>query len=312
MKKYILLTIILWSFFTTWAFASDVEIANDDINSDTNISTTDLPSDDWESVINDLINKYDLVIRNNILESDNEYNWVNYFTSKILTDNIVVPDEIKQSAKRIYFLVEEGVDRLYYAEDAMWKWGTWIDSVQREYNYKIVDYIEWKNEYVFNNKDLVKDFSDDDYRNVQITLMADFSDTQRQALSNPIYISIEDKKSTFATIKNNESEDWYYYSYFNSDNIEKYLENLANKLSRADYKKILEKAEKKVTSTNKTNEDKFNATLWLITMEWDFSKYINSYVEYVDNQSLFSGLWYAVKNQLQNIKAFDTIDAILK
>jgi hypothetical protein len=55
----------------------------------------------------DLSDENKLIIRNNKIESDYEYNNVNYYTSKIKAEDIVIPDDIKNKSNKIYFLVEE-------------------------------------------------------------------------------------------------------------------------------------------------------------------------------------------------------------
>jgi hypothetical protein len=70
------------------------------------------------SLKSELYEKYSVIIRNNNLESDYEYNNVNYFNSKMKSEDIVVPDEVKNNSTRVYFLVEEGA-RMMYFEDSM-------------------------------------------------------------------------------------------------------------------------------------------------------------------------------------------------
>lgn len=318
MKKIITWSLIGCVLFTSGVFASEAQLIKTESAVFTGggvaISEPTLYSTDQaiESPTNDLVKKYELIIRNNILESDYKYNGLNYYTSKVLSKDIVVPTEIKDEAKRIYFLVEEWVNMVFYAEDSMWKGGGWVEDVKTEYNYKIVDFTENQEEYIFNNEDLLKDFWKDEYRNVQITLMADFSDTQRIPLSNTAYISIGDKKSVLAQLKNEEDKDNIFYWYFNWDAVETYLKNLAAKMTRTNYKILLEKAESKVVSANKLNEDNMKIILNSIKQEKDLKNNVTKYGDYIENQNLFMIVWAAVKNQLQNIKAFDAIDSILK
>lgn len=317
MKKIITWSLIGCVLFTSGVFASEAQLVKTESAvftgggvavSEPTLYTT---GQAIESPTNDLVKKYELIIRNNILESDYKYNGVNYYTSKILSKDIVVPTEIKDEAKRIYFLVEEWVNNVFYAEDSMWKGGGWVEDVKKEYNYKIVDFTENKEEYIFNNEDLVKDFWKDEFRNVQITLMADFSDTQRIPLSNTVYISISDKKNVLAKLKNEEDKNDIFYWYFNSDQIETYLKNISSKISRTEYKKILEKLESNIKTKNKLNEDGMKKILDLITKESDFKNNVTKYGNYIEIQNLLITVWSSVKNQLQNIKAFDTIDSIL-
>ena len=62
-----------------------------------------------------LLQKYDTIIRNNKIVQDNDYNSKTYFTKKIKTEDLVIPAEIKEQAKKIYFLVEEG-NNVFYAK----------------------------------------------------------------------------------------------------------------------------------------------------------------------------------------------------
>ena len=91
-----------------------------------------------------------------------------------------------------------------------------------------------------------------------------------------------------------------------------YLEKFSEKLTRSKYKNLLTKIDWKITSTNKKNEENFKNILKSITKESDFSKNIDNYSLYVDTSNLFRNLSSAVKNQLQNIRAYETIDSLIK
>jgi hypothetical protein len=77
-----------------------------------------------------------------------------------------------------------------------------VDPVTKEYNYRVVNYVEGKTEYTFNSSDLVKDFSKDQFKNVTITLVAEISDTEKINLSNSAYVNISDKSNVLETLKN--------------------------------------------------------------------------------------------------------------
>jgi hypothetical protein len=49
-----------------------------------------------------------------------------------------------------------------------------------------------------------------------------------------------------------------------------------------------------------------------IYSDWDFNKYTNEYKSYSETKKLLSNLARAIKNQIQNIRAFDAIDAIFR
>ena len=312
MKKIIAWSLIGCVLLSSWAFASDIKttkIAPALYNS-IELEPT-LYSGIEDTSVRDLIKKHELVIRNNNLESDYEYNSSHYYTSKMKAEDIIVPSEIINKAKKVYFLVEEWQNRMFFAEDAMLKWSADIATVKKEYNYKIVDFKSWKDEYIFNNKDLIKDFSDDKYTSVQITLIAEFSDTEKVPLSNTTYISINDKKGVLNQL-NSETKEYSYFGYYNSNDLEEYLENISSKMKRSEYKKILQKADKKIKSSVEKNEKNMDETLSSIKKESDFKKHIETYRVYNETQRLLRSLWTATTNQLQNIRAFDAIDAILK
>jgi hypothetical protein len=62
--------------------------------------------------------------------------------------------------------------------------------VTKEYNYRVVNFVEGKTEYTFNSADLVKDFSKDQFKNVTISLVAELSDNQKINLANAAYVNI--------------------------------------------------------------------------------------------------------------------------
>jgi hypothetical protein len=111
-----------------------------------------------ENPIKDIIREHEVIIRNNIIKSDYKYNNSHYYTSKITTEKIVIPEDIKEKAEKIYFLVEQGNNRVYYAKDSMEMSDESIAEVNDEYNYKIVEFKEGQSEYTFNNEDLVEEF----------------------------------------------------------------------------------------------------------------------------------------------------------
>jgi hypothetical protein len=111
-----------------------------------------------ENPVKDIIREHEVIIRNNIIKTDYQYNNSHYYTSKITTENIVIPTKIKEKAEKIYFLVEQGNNRIYYAKDSMEMSDESIEEVNDQYNYKIVNFTEGKKEYTFNNEDLVKEF----------------------------------------------------------------------------------------------------------------------------------------------------------
>ena len=53
-------------------------------------------------------------------------------------------------------------------------------------------------------------------------------------------------------------------------------------------------------------------TINSIKQESDFKKHSDTYFIYSETSNLLNSLSNAIKNQLQNIRAFDAIDAIFK
>ncbi len=301
MKKIILTSlasalIVVPSISFAWADYMEIMPISNDIT--TSVEKTDLSDE----------NK--LIIRNNKIESDYEYNNINYYTSKIKAENIVIPEDIKNESNKIYFLVEEW-SRIFYMEDSMlsWKWGS--SEVKDVYNYKIVDFTESKDEYLFQNKDLVKNFWDDDYVWVSITLMADMKDATKMVLSNPVYIDINNKRWTLSNLLSKNNPDRY-YGYYNTSKLEDYLLEFWDKLSREQYKKILNKADSRIKSSIEKNNDTMETLLNSINKESDFEKNLDKYQALTETTQLLNSLNSAVKNQIQSIRAYDIIDALLK
>lgn len=304
MKKIILATLAWSVLFANWVFA-DEKIA---------LTTEGAPQYYVDSISENgqLIMNNDIIIRNNYIEPDNEYNNVNYFTSKIKTENIVIPKDIKDKAKKIYFLVEEGNNPIFYKEMISADSGGAIGTVKTEYNYKIVDFNENLKEYTFKNADLVKDFTKDEFKSVTITLMAEFSNGEKLAISNPAYVYISNKEEVLNQLLMKKNPDNYYYSYYNSENLENYLKKISELKTRSVYKATLIKADKTIVTLTKQNNETIKTLLSNLKVEADFAKNLDKYEVYNETRSLLQGLSIAVKNQLQNIKAFDAIDSILK
>jgi len=311
MKKIILATIAWSVLFTNWVFA-DEKISDEMEYMDIMPITTSYYPIDTISENEQLIMNNDIIIRNNYLEADYEYNNVNYYTSKIKAENIVVPKDIKEKAKKIYFLVEEWSNQMYYKDTMVSEAANTIESVKTEYNYKIVNFKENQKEYVFKNADLVKDFTKDEFKSVTITLMAEFSDDEKLAISNPAYVYISNKEEVLSQLLMKENSDNFYYNYYNPTNLETYLEKIAEKKTRAEYKTMLVKSDKKLTTLSKQNNDWIKKLITSLKTEWDFAKNISKYETYNETRNLLQDLTVAVKNQLQNVKAFDAIDSILK
>lgn len=258
------------------------------------------------------IDNSDIIIRNNNLQSDYKYNGTHYYTTKLASKDIVIPEDIKKDAKKIYFLVEEGQSRVYYSKGFALEDSIEIDEVKKEYNYKIVEYKAGQKEYIFDNQDLLKEFGEDKYQNVQITLMAEMKDGKKVALSNTAYVSINDKKSVLDQLKRDDKDNGFYFGYYNRDDLEVYLEKIALKMTRSEYKAMLQKADRKIKASAKKNEANMKTIIDSINKEADFVGYVDDYRVYTETNALLSGLGNAVNNQIQNIRAFDAIDAILK
>lgn len=311
MKKIILATLAWSVLFANWVFADEKISENMETMDIMPITTSYYPIDNI-SENEQLIMNNDIIIRNNYLEADYEYNNVNYYTSKIKAENIVVPKDIKEKAKKIYFLVEEGNNPIFYKDMVTSEAGNAIETVKTEYNYKIVDFKENSKEYTFKNADLVKDFTKDEFKSVTITLMAEFSDNEKLAISNPAYVYISNKEEVLNQLLMKKNPDNYYYSFYNSTNLETYLEKLAEKKTRVEYKAILSKADKKIVALSKQNNEGIKTLLASLKTEWDFAKNVSKYETFNETRTLLQWLTVAVKNQLQNVKAFDAIDSILK
>jgi hypothetical protein len=83
-------------------------------------------------------------------------------------------------------------------------------------------------------------------------------------------------------------------------------------MTRTEYKKLLSKADTRIDSAVTKNNKVLEDVLKSIKKDSDFIKYTPKYKNYSETRTLLSNLGSAVKNQLQNVRAFDAIDAILK
>lgn len=309
MKKTIMTTLVASSLLLAWNTYADSEMMTtttlvDPIPAVTNIVETG-------STTSELTEKYDLIIRNNNILSDDEFNNKTYYTKKITTENLIVPEEISKTAKRIYFLVEEWYSRIFYNKEM---WGMDRDeaaNVKQEYNYKTVDFTAWKKEYIFNTADLVKDFSKGEYKSVTITLVAEFSDTEKLYLSNMAYINVADKASILDNLKYSKDPTWSsYYGYFSPESLWDYLDKLWEKMTREEYKKTLIKVQTKLKTLVTKNEASKKVLLDSIKKESDFEANLDKYTLYTETNNLLMNVSSATINQLQKLRSYDLIDSV--
>jgi len=303
MKKIIASSIIASALIAVPTFANEAKMEIMPISSPISVTS--------EIIEDTAVNKYETIIRNNTIQADGEYNNSHYYTTKIKTEDIVIPEELKDSAEKFYFLVEQGAQRYYFGAMKAESDAMEISEVSDEYNYKIVDFDDSKTEYIFNNEDLVKDFDEDTNKNVSITLMAELEDGKQISLSNAAYIYIASKENTLSNLVSQENESSY-YGYYNSSELENYLETMSEKMERSEYKTMLSKADSKISRALRENTKNKDDFIEDISKESDFKYNVEKYKTYSEVNKLMNSLNSAVKNQLQNIRAFDAIDAILK
>lgn len=87
---------------------------------------------------------------------------------------------------------------------------------------------------------------------------------------------------------------------------------MSEKLSRADYKKVLTNAQNKLKSLIKQNETIKNNILNSITKESDLSLNLDKYSNYQDTSSLLNSVFVATNNQIQKVKSYEIIDNVFK
>lgn len=254
--------------------------------------------------------KDDIILRNNRLEADYEYNDTHYFTKKILSGKISIPEEVQKNAKSYYFLVEEGYPMIYYKSSLDAAASEDISYATDVYNYKTIAYTPNKDEYVFDSKSLVKDFSKDEYKNVTITLIAELNDGKKQPLSYPVYIYLQDKQGVLTNMYYQEVGYDYYYGYLDPNTLGEYLETKFKTLSRSDYKKVLEKASSNLKTLTKKNDANQKEIMKKITKESDFDSVLPEYTTYMELNELLSQVGPAINNQLQKIRSYDMLDQI--
>jgi hypothetical protein len=148
---------------------------------------------------------------------------------------------------------------------------------------------------------------------VNITLIAEFNKEEKIEISNSVYLNIGNKENTLQNVYNtSKDKENSYFGYYNSNDLEIYLEEISQNMTRLDYKKLLSKANGRIDSAITKNDKALDDILKSIKKDSDFSKYTLKYKNYSETKTLLSNLGSAVKNQLQNVRAFDAIDAILK
>jgi phage-related protein len=83
-------------------------------------------------------------------------------------------------------------------------------------------------------------------------------------------------------------------------------------MERKKYKSMLTKAESRIKSALKSNNSSMDDLLDSVNYQSDFEKKLNKFQTHSETDQLLNILISAVKNQLQNIRAFDAIDTILR
>ena len=307
MKKTIFISLVASSLLLAWNTYADSVITTTTLAVPTTSITT---ATETGAVSTDLSLKYDLIIRNNNILSNEEYNNKTYYTKKLTTQDLVIPEEITKKAKRIYFLVEEGNSRIFYNKEMLGA-ADQTTNVNKEYNYKTVDFTPWKTEYTFNTTDLVKDLSKGEFKSVTITLIAEFSDTDKLYLSNTAYINIADKQSILETLKYaKDPSGTSYYGYYDPTSLWTYLEKLGEKMTRTQYKTTLTKIQTKLKTLITKNEDSKKALLKSITKETDFEANLDKYTLNTETNNLLTSVASATLNQIQKLRSYDLIDSV--
>jgi len=302
MKKVIAFTLASTTLFATHTFA-DATVKIMPISAPISIEEISTALSD------SLSQKYEVIIRNNKIIADDEYNNVHYFTKKIKTVDLVIPEEVTTKAKKIYFLVEEG-SPIYYAKAVAMEADMTIDPVEKEYNYKVVSFTPGKIEYTFQSSDLVKDFSKNEYKNVTISLVAEFENNEKLILANAGYINIANKENILENLKSKNDESQSYFGYYDVASLETYLEKLGEKMARNDYKKVLQKADTQLKSLIGKNTQEKKKILDSITKESDFEWNVESYSLNSETGNLLSNVAGATRQQLQKLRSYELIDSI--
>ncbi|MGB2111377.1 MAG: hypothetical protein ACPHY8_06220, partial [Patescibacteria group bacterium] len=130
MKKIIASSIIASALIAVPTFANEAKMEIMPISAPISVTS--------EIIEDTAVNKYETIIRNNKIKADGEYNNSHYYTTKIKTEDIVIPEELKDSAEKFYFLVEQGAQRYYFGAMKAESDSMEISEVSDEYNYKIV------------------------------------------------------------------------------------------------------------------------------------------------------------------------------
>lgn len=301
MKKIIALTLTSGILLTGNAYA-------DELIRNTWVSITSTAQELPTKLSETFGSKYDVIIRNNKITPDYTYNSKNYFTKKIKTSDLVIPDEVKNQATKIYFLVEEGSPMMYARLESAKADSIAVEPVEQEYNYKVVAFTPGKEEYVFNSADLVKDFAKDEYKNVTISLVAEFANAEKLYLAQSAYVHMGNKESVLEAYKN-ESEKNYFW-YYDSSSLEVYLEKLGEKMTRNDYKKLLQNSQSRLKTLLNQNNNAKKELLSSITKESDFAQKVDTYTLNTETNNLLSNVTSATQQQLQKIRSYELIDSI--
>lgn len=265
-----------------------------------------------KELLSDLQKKYSKVINNNRIESDYEYNSENYFTSKIKTDDLIIPDEIKNNASKIYFLIEEWHNYIMYKNEWMLSDSiTETPKIEDEYNYKIIDITDYdiQDEYIFQNSELVKDFDKKETNksvNIKLVAVVNWEDL---ILSNYAYVNVSSKENVLNN-HYNKMKDNNYYSYYNISVIEKYLEDMSKDMERSKYKEMLETSLSKINTLSADVKSEKTIMLDSINKESDFKLNLDKYISISEKEKLYNSLNNALNRQLQNVRSYDAIDSI--
>ncbi len=307
MKKSIILIACLSCLFIAPINSYASEILVDDYE---NIIT------EWleDKTLKDLIKKHNNTLRKIKVLSDYEYNSKNYFTKRLKTWEVKIPEELEKRISKVEIIFKQGdnngaLNKILGNADAISSEKYSVKKSSVKINYKPT------RSYLYNTNDIVKlsTLEKQKRRNgiwLQTSIKITF-DAKNSIELDSGYISIDSKAEILRNSLYNEENGFRdIYANINDDVIKTYLNNKYKNISRDEYKERLENMYNSIEKLNKKQSENEKELYKSIVKEEDFAKKKEEFERIISTKNLIKRLAYSINWQIKTLEAYNIIDSL--
>lgn len=263
--------------------------------------------------LKELITKNILTITANTVVEDYDYNSKHFFTKK-LTANIVIPDEIKAKAKKVYLSFNTSEGPMVYDSIKAPEVVPTTTTDEKNHIQINIDLSKTTGELNIDTEDFAKYITNDFGTSFVGMAYVEFEDGVKIPFSNAVYLylpknNVEWKKSHLMNL--------YYQStqYTGMANTQELLQKVFAKLqkklgSTAKYIAVLEAAMVKVDEKLKKIEATQNANVESIKTEDDFAGKVASHGLLIEKYNLLNDIKYQLWTEVKTKQSQDVIEEI--